>query len=204
MRTQIRAHLSCTSPTPKCSDYRSTLPLSPAFHAACSKGELIKGPFKWLPFQSYYFPITKGEQIKISSLICCFPLLLIGVLLEPSKRAHPIFPVSHRVVILGLMAVTLDCSTTHAQFFFRERSETSQSPNPLSNNSCHKEPVTLPPSEKCFEAALERRASSLQPVQCWMQQQNFTERGGNSNLSEQKETHELFILQTETQLRTSG
>lgn len=91
MRTQIRAHLSCTSPTPKCSGYRSTLPLSPAFHAACSKGELIKGPFKWLPFQSYYFPITKGEQIKISSLICCFPLLLIGVFVRAQQKSSPHF-----------------------------------------------------------------------------------------------------------------
>lgn len=91
MSTQIRAHLSCTSPTPKCSGYRSTLPLTPAFHAACSKGELIKGPFKWLPFQSYYFTITKGEQIEISSLICCFPLLLIGVFVRVQQKSSPHF-----------------------------------------------------------------------------------------------------------------
>lgn len=91
MSTQIRAHLSCTSPTPKCSGYRSTLPLAAAFHATCSKGELIKGPFKWLPFQSYYFTITKGEQIEISSLICCFPPLLIGVFVQVRQELTPFF-----------------------------------------------------------------------------------------------------------------
>ena len=55
------------------------------------KGELIKGPFKWLPFQSYYFPITKGEQIEISSLICCFPLLLIGVFVRAQQKSSPHF-----------------------------------------------------------------------------------------------------------------
>lgn len=95
-------------------------------------------------------------------------------LLESGKRAHPIFPVSHRVVILGLMAVTLDCLSTHARaFFFREQSETSHSPNPLTNNLRHKEPVTLPPREKCFEAAAERRTSSLQPVQRRLQEREL-------------------------------
>lgn len=102
-------------------------------------------------------------------------------LLEPSKRAHPIFPVSHQVVIPGLTAVTLDRSSTHELAFFRAQSETSHSPNPLTNNPCHKEPVTLPPREKCFEAAIERRASSLRPAQHWVQQPNFTKRGGTGN-----------------------
>lgn len=31
----------------------------------------------------------------------------------------------------------------------------------MTNNLCHKEPVTLPLRQKCFEAATERRASSL-------------------------------------------
>lgn len=46
-------------PTLKCSAHWSTL--SHSFHEMCSKEELIKGPLKWLPFQSYYFTITKGE-----------------------------------------------------------------------------------------------------------------------------------------------
>lgn len=78
------------------------------------------------------------------------------------------------------MAVTLDRSSTHAEAIFRGQSETSQSLNPLTNNSCHKEPVTLPLEEKCFEAAVERRASSLQPAQRWVQQQSSEHRGGNS------------------------
>lgn len=78
------------------------------------------------------------------------------------------------------MAVTLDRSSTHAEAIFRGQSETSQSLNPLTNNSCHKEPVTLPLEEKCFEAAVERRASSLQPAQRWVQQQSSKHIGGNS------------------------
>lgn len=82
------------------------------------------------------------------------------------------------------MAVTLDRSSTHATAILRGQSETSQSLKSLTNNSCHKEPVTLPPKEKCFEAAAERRASSLQPVQRWMQQQSSEHRGSKTDLSE--------------------
>lgn len=89
MRRQIRAHLYHQN----VQSYRSTLSLSLS-SLSCRllvKGELIKGPFKWLPFQSYYFPITKGEQIEISSLICCFPLLLIGVFVRARRKSSPHF-----------------------------------------------------------------------------------------------------------------
>lgn len=101
MITQIRAHLSFTSPsnTPKRSER--------AFMLRSSKENWLKALFfKRLPFQSYYFPITKGAQIEISGLICCFPPRLIGVFLSVKKRELLIFPVSHQVVILPLGPVT--------------------------------------------------------------------------------------------------
>lgn len=79
IRTQIRAYLCCASPHTKMFRAIGARSLQPFYVAGSSKKNWLKGLFKWLPFQSYYFPITKGEQIEISSLICCFPLFLIGV-----------------------------------------------------------------------------------------------------------------------------
>lgn len=118
-------------PTPKRSGYRSTLSLSlKPFMPLVVKGELIKGPFKWLPFQSYYFPITKGEQIEISSLICCFPLLLIGVFVRAQRKSSPHFSCQSSGCNTGAHGCNfrlLKHSRTGLFFFFFQRTERNKS-----------------------------------------------------------------------------
>lgn len=115
IRTQIRAYLSRTSPHTKNAPAigARSLVVQPFMPHAPKENWLKANPspplFLMTSFSELLFHNNQRRADWDQWPNLLFPSAsLLVFLLESGKRAHPIFPVSHRVVILGLTAVTLD------------------------------------------------------------------------------------------------